>query len=189
MNSQENNRSPNLKKSTSEPIKTPYNLVKEKPIAIDIQPKGISGLSISSIAYQKKVKANQPANGKITREESVGQESLETAWKALSMKLEADGEYNLAALLNLDIPRLKNKVEIHLNFPNETNRLELESDKEKIISALADDLKNDLLQFVIHVSQNEQQKYAFTPREKYDKLAKINPLINDIRKEFDLDLN
>ena len=57
---------------------------------------------------------------------------LETAWKALSSKLEADGEYNLAALLNLDSPRLKNKVEIHLNFPNKTNKLELESEKERL---------------------------------------------------------
>ena len=103
--------------------------------------------------------------------------------------MEADGEYNLAALLNLDSPRLKNKVEIHLNFPNKTNKLELESEKGKVIGALADELKNDLLQFVIHVSQEEQQNYVYTPRDKYEQLVKINPLVDDIRKEFDLDLN
>ena len=127
--------------------------------------------------------------GKSTREETVGQESLETAWKALSSQLEADGEYNLAALLNLDSPRLKNKVEIHLNFPNKTNKLELESEKEKVIGALADELKNDLLQFVIHVSQEEQQNYIYTLKDKYEQLVKVNPLVDDIRKEFDLDLN
>ena len=163
--------------------------VKEKPIALGIQPKGVSGLSLSSIAYQKNIKANQPTIGKSTRKETIGQESLETAWKALSSQLEADGEYNLAALINLDSPRLKNKVEIHLNFPNKTNKLELESEKGKIIGALADALKNDLLQFVIHVSQEEQQNYVYTPRDKYEQLVKINPLVDDIRKEFDLDLN
>ena len=180
---------PTVEKPDTESTKAPAEPVKEKPIALDIQPKGVSGLSLSSIAYQKNIKANQPTIGKSTREETVGQESLETAWKALSSQLEADGEYNLAALLNLDSPRLKNKVEIHLNFPNKTNKLELESEKGKIIGVLADALKNDLLQFVIHVSQEEQQNYVYTPRDKYEQLVKINPLVDDIRKEFDLDLN
>ena len=180
---------PTLEKPDTESTTAPAEPVKEKPIALDIQPKGVSGLSLSSIAYQKNIKANQPTIGKSTREETIGQESLETAWKALSSQLEADGEYNLAALLNLDSPRLKNKVEIHLNFPNKTNKLELESEKEKIIGLLADALKNDLLQFVIHVSQEEQQNYVYTPRDKYEQLVKINPLVDDIRKEFDLDLN
>ena len=180
---------PNLEKPDTESTTAPVEPVKEKPIALDIHPKGVSGLSLSSIAYQKNVKANQPTIGKSTREETIGQESLETAWKALSSQLEADGEYNLAALLNLDSPRLKNKVEIHLNFPNKTNKLELESEKGKIIGVLADTLKNDLLQFVIHVSQEEQQNYVYTPRDKYEQLVKINPLVDDIRKEFDLDLN
>ena len=179
---------PTVEKPTAEPTKAPDEPV-QKPIALDIQSKGVSGLSLSSIAYQKNLKSNQPTNGKSTREETVGQESLETAWKALSSKLEADGEYNLAALLNLDSPRLKNKVEIHLNFPNKTNKLELESEKGKVIGALADELKNDLLQFVIHVSQEEQQNYVYTPRDKYEQLVKVNPLVDDIRKEFDLDLN
>ena len=180
---------PTLEKPDTESTTAPAEPVKEKPIALDIQAKGVSGLSLSSIAYQKNIKANQPTNGKSTREETVGQESLETVWKALSAKLEADGEYNLAALLKLDSPRLKNKVEIHLNFPNKTNKLELESEKGKVIGALADELKNDLLQLVIHVSQEEQQNYVYTPREKYEQLVKINPLVDDIRKEFDLDLN
>ena len=180
---------PTLEKPETESTTAPAEPVKEKPIALDIQPKGVSGLSLSSIAYQKNVKANQPMIGKSTREETVGQESLETAWKALSSQLEADGEYNLAALLNLDSPRLKNKVEIHLNFPNKTNKLELESEKEKVIGALADELKNDLLQFVIHVSQEEQQNYIYTLKDKYEQLVKVNPLVDDIRKEFDLDLN
>ena len=184
----ETDQSPTLEKTTEEPTKV-QDEPAQKPIALDIQSKGVSGLSLSSIAYQKNLKSNQPTNGKSTREETVGQESLETAWKALSSKLEADGEYNLAALLNLDSPRLKNKVEIHLNFPNKTNKLELENEKGKVIGALADALKNDLLQFVIHVSQEEQQNYIYTPKDKYEQLVKINPLVDEIRKEFDLDLN
>jgi DNA polymerase-3 subunit gamma/tau len=163
--------------------------VDEKPIELNIKPKGVSGLSLSSIAIQKSIKANQPSNGKSKRNQQVGQERLEDAWKQLSSKLESEGEYNLAALLNLDIPRLKNKTEIHLNFPNKTNKVELESEKAKVLEALGDELKNDLLTLVIQVNEEEQKNYIYTPKDKYEQLVKINPVVDDIRKEFDLDLN
>ena len=163
--------------------------VDEKPIELNIKSKGVSGLSLSSIAIQKSIKANQPSNGKSIRDQLVVQERLENAWKQLSSKLESEGEYNLAALLNLDIPRLKNKTEIHLNFPNKTNKVDLESEKEKVLEALGDELKNDLLTLVIQVNEEEQKNYIYTPKDKYEQLIKINPLVDDIRKEFDLDLN
>ena len=161
----------------------------EKPIELNIKSKGVSGLSLSSIAIQKSIKANQPSNGKSIRDQQVGQERLESVWKKLFSKLESEGEYNLAALLNLDIPRLKNKTEIHLNFPNKTNKVELESEKGKVLEALGDELKNDLLTLVIQVNEDEQKNYIYTPKEKYEQLVKINPVVDDIRREFDLDLN
>ena len=163
--------------------------VDEKPIELNIKSKGVSGLSLSSISIQKSIKANQPSNGKSIRDQQVGQERLESVWKKLFSELESEGEYNLAALLNLDVPRLKNKTEIHLNFPNKTNKVELESQKVKVLKALGDELKNDLLTLVIQVNEEEQKNYIYTPKEKYEQLVKINPVVDDIRKEFDLDLN
>ena len=163
--------------------------VDEKPIELNIKSKGVSGLSLSSISIQKSIKANQPSNGKSIRDQQVGQERLESVWKKLFSELESEGEYNLAALLNLDVPRLKNKTEIHLNFPNKTNKVELESQKVKVLEALGDELKNDLLTLVIQVNEEEQKNYIYTPKEKYEQLLKINPVVDDIRKEFDLDLN
>ena len=51
-----------------------------------------------------------PQMAKAHARKALGKRDWKTAWKALSSKLEDDGEYNLAALLNLDSPRLKNKV-------------------------------------------------------------------------------
>ena len=163
--------------------------VDEKPIELNIKSKGVSGLSLSSISIQKSIKANQPSNGKSIRDQQVGQDRLESVWKKLFSELESEGEYNLAALLNLDVPRLKNKTEIHLNFPNKTNKVELESQKVRVLEALGDELKNDLLTLVIQVNEEEQKNYIYTPKEKYEQLVKINPVVDDIRKEFDLDLN
>ena len=42
---------------------------------------------------------------------------------------------------------------------------------------------------MIQVSEEEQKNYIYTPKDKYEQLVKINPVVDDIRKEFDLDLN
>ena len=165
--------------------------VEEKKNAVDlnIKAEGVSGLSLSSISFQKKHKAKNSSDEPTTnRNSSVSQDELEKAWTLFVDKMEARGEYNLAALLNLDTPRLKSKTEIHLTFPNKTNKLELESSKTKVLTFLFDKLENDFLTFNIIVDTEEEQKYVYTPKDKYEELVKANPLVDAMRKDFDLDL-
>lgn len=165
--------------------------VEEKKNAVDlnIKAEGVSGLSLSSISFQKKHKAKNSSDEPTTnRNSSVSQDELEKAWTLFVNKMEARGEYNLAALLKLDTPRLKSKTEIHLTFPNKTNKLELESSKTKVLTFLFDKLENDFLTFNIIVDTEEEQKYVYTPKDKYEELVKANPLVDAMRKDFDLDL-
>lgn len=165
--------------------------VEEKKNAVDlnIKAEGVSGLSLSSISFQKKHKAKNSSDEPTTnRNSSVSQDELEKAWTLFVEKMEARGEYNLAALLNLDTPRLKSKTEIHLTFPNKTNKLELESSKTKVLTFLFDKLENDFLTFNIIVDTEEEQKYVYTPKDKYEELVKANPLVDAMRKDFDLEL-
>jgi DNA polymerase-3 subunit gamma/tau len=165
--------------------------VEEKKNAVDlnIKAEGVSGLSLSSISFQKKHKAKNSSDEPTTnRNSSVSQDELEKAWTLFVEKMEARGEYNLAALLKLDTPRLKSKTEIHLTFPNKTNKLELESSKTKVLTFLFDKLENDFLTFNINVDTEEEQKYVYTPKDKYEELVKANPLVDAMRKDFDLDL-
>ena len=162
---------------------------KKNAVDLNIIAEGVSGLSLSSISFQKKHKAKNSSDEPTTnRNSSVSQDELEKAWTLFVEKMEARGEYNLAALLNLDTPRLKSKTEIHLTFPNKTNKLELESSKTKVLTFLFDKLENDFLTFNIIVDTEEEQKYVYTPKDKYEELVKANPLVDAMRKDFDLDL-
>ena len=162
---------------------------KKNAVDLNIKAEGVSGLSLSSISFQKKHKAKNSSDEPTTnRNSSVSQDELEKAWTLFVEKMEARGEYNLAALLNLDTPRLKSKTEIHLTFPNKTNKLELESSKTKVLTFLFDKLENDFLTFNIIVDTEEEQKYVYTPKDKYEELVKANPLVDAMRKDFDLDL-
>jgi DNA polymerase-3 subunit gamma/tau len=53
---------------------------------------------------------------------------------------------------------------------------------------LFDKLENDFLTFNINVDTEEEQKYVYTPKDKYEELVKANPLVDAMRKDFDLDL-
>lgn len=159
-----------------------------EPIKIDIQSPGVSGLSLSSVKIKKEFESQkQKTTLQKQREEKFSQSQLEQAWGKSIEVLEKKRSHNLIALLKLDTPRLKNGNEIHLTFPNATNKKELDREKRDIMIFLSDELQNDTLQLRIHVDEQEEKKYVYTTKDKYEKLVSINPLVDEFRKEFDLD--
>lgn len=174
------NKTENLEKA---PEEQPPN------IKIDIKHKGVSGLSLSSIKLKKEFENQKQGSAiQLKREEKFSQEELEKIWSLSIKEQEKKGAHNLVALLKLDTPRLKNGNEIHLTFPNNTNKKELEREKRDIMLFLGEQLKNDTLSLKIHVDLEEDKKFIYTPKDKYDQLVAINPLVDEFRKEFDLDL-
>ncbi|MGB0261069.1 MAG: DNA polymerase III subunit gamma/tau, partial [Flavobacteriaceae bacterium] len=149
----------------------------------------VSGLSLSSVKLKKDFEnQKQKTDVQQLRQEKFSQTQLEQAWKKSIEIQEKKGTHNLVALLKLDTPRLKNGNEIHLTFPNTTNKKELVREKRDIMLFLADELNNDSLQLQIHVDKLEEKKYVYTQKDKYDQLVALNPLVDEFRKEFDLDL-
>ena len=49
-------------------------------------------------------------------------------------------------------------------------------------------LQNYEIDLSIEVDETEIKRYAYTPIEKFQKLSEKNPLIENLRKEFDLDI-
>ncbi len=49
-------------------------------------------------------------------------------------------------------------------------------------------MKNFEIDLNISVNETAEKQYAYTPQEKYEKLKEKNPLIEKLRKEFDLDV-
>mgnify|MGYP005725614821 FL=1 len=93
-------------------IEIPEN---EETIQLDLSSQGVSGLSLSSLKVQKehKNKVVSSTDDKEIRDNEVNQQSIEEHWKKFSDIIAVNGEKNMVALLQLDVPRLKNKVEIN----------------------------------------------------------------------------
>ena len=158
-------------------------------IQLDLSTQGVSGLSLSSLRVQKEhqEKTLETAETTEIREEAVTQDLLEQNWNAYAKKMNDDGSRNMEALLGLDVPRLKNKTEIHLLVQNDTNRLELEKQSKPLLRYLREQLSNDHLSLHVHVDTKEEKKYVYTTEDKFQELCKGNPIIVDFMQAFNLE--
>ena len=168
------------------PIEVPE---KEETIQLDLSSQGVSGLSLSSLKVQKehKNKVVSSTDDKEVRDNEVNQESIEEHWKKFSDIIAVNGEKNMVALLQLDIPRLKNKVEIHYAVPNDTNRVELKKNSNELMAYLRDQLSNDALTLKLHLEVKEEKKFVYTNEDKYKALSEKNPTLALFKKKFNLE--
>ena len=67
-----------------------------------------------------------------------------------------------------------------------------ESDVQSVLTELSmrlrNDLSNDLIQVKIEVSKDESERKPYTNREKYVRLAQINPNLEKLRTQLDLEI-
>ncbi|WP_340198878.1 DNA polymerase III subunit gamma/tau [Ascidiimonas sp. W6] len=153
--------------------------------------KKISGLSISSIKAKKQHEINKLAQENITEElpkKAFTKETLEKAWTDYVNDMEASGKKIMASNLAADIPKLSNGTLISIELPNDTMKKEVERESYPLMEFLKKRLQNYDITLSITVNETAAKKYAFTPIEKYEKLREKNPLIDKLRKEFDLDI-
>lgn len=101
--------------------------------------------------------------------------------------MEHKGQYNFNSHLSMVTPVLKGET-IHLTYPNQTIKEEVEREKGKLLNYLKAELKNDNIHLEIEVNEEAVKRYAYTTQEKYEKLKEKNPLIETLKKEFDLEI-
>ena len=165
----------------------------EKPvpkIILNTSEKSTSGLSLKSIRAKKEHQIKQM--DVVVDEESLPREpfsedELLIAWNTFVTRLREEGKMNLASILSIDVPKLKGAT-IHLEFPNATNKVEVERQQYDLLQFLRQSLKNYDISIAITVNEQMEKKFAYTPDEKYEKLKEKNPNIELLRKTFDLDI-
>jgi DNA polymerase-3 subunit gamma/tau len=170
---------------------TPYPKKELPTPVIKSTQRPTSGLSLSSI---RKKKEHQIKLMEVTvDEEDLPNDpfTLETIikfWNIFVTKLEADGKYNLAAILQIDTPKLINENTIRLEFPNTTNKIEVERQQFELLQYLRKAVNNFSISLDIVVNETLEKQYAYTPEDKYQKLVEKNIHVELLRKTFDLDL-
>ncbi len=130
--------------------------------------------------------ANQP-DAKNLPVNNFSEEEMQAAWTEYTTSVESEGKFNLLSHLTMEAPKLEGSI-IHLEFPNHTIKTEVERAKFELLTFLRDKLQNYDIDLDITVNETIEKRYAYTTREKFEKLKEMNPLIEKLRKEFDLDI-
>lgn len=154
--------------------------------------KVISGLSISSLRIKKNIKKNKEKEQELKnskdQSKKFSEEDLRKLWVKYYSNLLDNGEKNLASILQIDQPIIKNNHEIHFTLSNNINKIELEKNKNKLLGFLKEKLKNNLIELIVHVNKEKEKQFIYSTSEKFEKLKAINPSIEKMRKEFKLGL-
>jgi len=150
----------------------------------------VSGLSLKGMQKKKEIlerqNSQQPDEDKLPRE-AFTEIAMQATWKEYVDRLRKKGEKIMASTLETDTPKLKGTV-IHLELPNDTMRVELERAQHNLLEYLKRKLSNYDIALDIQVNEQSAKKFAFTPREKYEKMLEANPNLELLLKTFDLDI-
>jgi DNA polymerase-3 subunit gamma/tau len=163
----------------------------ERPqILAERNAKKVSALSLKSIQKKQEMKqelvANQPDVSNLPVND-FDEETMQTVWQDYATIVENEGKYNLLSHLSMGVPKLEGTT-IHLEFPNNTIKLEVERAKHELLNFMRKKLQNYDVSLSIEVNETAIKRYAYTSREKFEKLKEKNPLIDKLRKEFDLEI-
>lgn len=168
----------------------PERVIERPQILAERNAKKVSALSLKSIQKKQELKkelvANQP-DGKNLPVNEFTEESMLEVWNEYSSIIEGEGKYNLLSHLSMGIPKLEGTI-IHLEFPNHTIKLEVERARNELLGFIRQKLQNYDVSLSIEVNETAVKRYAYTTREKFEKLKEKNPLIDTLRQEFDLDI-
>jgi len=168
------------------------DLMVNEPPKIILKPdkKRTSALSLSSIKAKKEHQIKQMdviINEEDLPKEDFTEERLIKSWNTFTKMLQDEGKYNLASILSIDTPKVSGTT-IHLEFPNSTNKVELERQQYDLLAFIRKELNNFDINLSITVNEELEKQYAYTAREKFEKLKEKNPIIDTLRKTFDLDI-
>ncbi len=180
------------KKENTNKISEEVKEIEEKT-NFEIKKAPISGLSISSLKAKKEIEKIKKSQTDLSNDlnkstNDFNNEQLLISWDNFYNKLIKNGEKNLASILLIDTPIIKDKNEIHYTLTNNTNKIELERVKNRLVKFLKIELKNTNIELVINVDKIKEKKFLYTPSEKYEKLKSLNPSIEKFRKDFKLNL-
>ena len=155
----------------------------------EINNEEISALSLSSIKLKKEIIAEKDKE-KVDEEKQSSEfdkDQLKIKWGKYSKILSENGNNSLSSLLEINDPIILEKNKISFTVPSKSNKKEIDSGKENLINFLRAELKNDIIELDVIVDKNISKEYYSTPQEKFEKISKLNPIVDQFKNDLKLD--
>lgn len=151
--------------------------------------RGVSGFSLSSIALKKAAKKiNRPeVKEENLPEDAFDIENLTKLWNEYAEQIKTQGKQNIASIMRMHQPDLTNQSTISFFVANDMNKVEMTREMELLMPFLRAKLNHYGIKIEIEIKETIREDSVYSPKEKYQHLIKINPALEILRENFDLD--
>ena len=149
-----------------------------------------STASISSFVNpvaQKKEEAEEVAPGSQLAEPFT-QEALETAWTAYAEFVRSRNNTTDAVSLTMTKPVIVAENKVQFNVFNMMAHERLNTSKTDLMSYIRPLLRNYVFTLDIVLNKEEGAVKIYTPQDKFKRLVEINPALQKLKQQFDLDI-
>jgi hypothetical protein len=162
-----------------------------KPVTQDLsgEPK-VSAFSISSIRAKRELQESTKGFIKETLHlptEAFTETEMLLQWSKYAQRLSDKGYKIMESLLLISDPKLEGTTITH-ELPNDGSKIDFETEKIELLGYLRGKLHNHDITIEVVVNEKVENKFAFTPIDKYNRLKEINPNLELLKKTFDLEL-
>ena len=149
----------------------------------------VSGFSLSSIAVKKAAKKlyRHEIKEKNLPEDTFTPEVISQFWNEYAENIKVEGKKNIASIMGMNIPEMKNQSTISFFVANDMNKVEMTNEMKLLLPFLKEKLNHYGIKIEIIVKKTIKEDSVYSPKEKYQYLVKINPTLEKLRKNFDLD--
>ncbi len=171
------------------PNQAPEKPKPELPVTPSAETK-VSAFSLASIKQKKELAEAQKLVIKEVVQyptEPFTETDLLLQWNKFAQKLEEKGQMIMHSLMLINDPKLEGTKITH-ELPNEGTKVEFERTKNEVLGYLRGMLHNHDIEIELVVNEKMENKRAFTPQDKFNRLNEINPNLELLRKTFDLDV-
>ena len=123
------------------------------------------------------------------KKEDFNEKDLLDIWDQYYILKKTNMQQNIASILKINNPKLKENYSIEFEVPSEINKVELEKELFEILDFLKFKLNNSFIKIKIIVNELEQKKsFIYSHEEKFKKFVETNSLILKLKDEFGLEL-
>jgi hypothetical protein len=119
--------------------------------------------------------------------ESFNETDMRLQWSKYAQRLGDRGHKIMESLLLIGNPQLNGIVITH-ELPNDSTKIEFESEKLELLGYLRGKLHNYDITIDVIVNEKVENKFAFTAIDKYNRLNELNPNLELLKRTFNLDI-
>ena len=118
------------------------------------------------------------------------QENLNSCWQKFASEKQNDGKHNLLSILRDKKAILGDDYNICMSLDNKVQEEVLNEERSNILGYLKSKLENDKITLKIDIKPiKEEEIKAYTPEDKFKKMAEKNPHLLTLKEGFDLEIN